>query len=62
MNGGACMAGLACDLPDGSLDAGGVLESISHGGKVYAVALLSTDSAPESCNPHRIHRARRLLT
>lgn len=38
-----------------------MLESISYDGEVYIVALLSADSGPESCSPHRIHRARGLL-
>ena len=54
--------GLTCDLPDGSLSAGDVLEFIYRDGRVYVVALLSTDSAPDSRNSDRTHRARQLFT
>ena len=57
--GGAYRAALTHELLDGGLLAGDVLESISCNGEAPVVALLSTDSGPESCGPHRTHRARR---
>lgn len=62
VNCGVYRVSLTQDLPDGSLSTGDVLESISHVGKAYVVALPSTDSGPERRNPGRIHRTRKLLT
>ena len=58
---GAYRDAVTCDPLDESPDVVGVLESISYDSKAYIAALLSTDSGPVSCNPRRIHRARRLL-
>ena len=48
-------------LPNGSLLAGGVLESVSCDCEAYIAPLLSTDSGPEGHGPRRMQRARRPL-